>query len=100
MTASRVLIMALTVVAATGAGYGLLGLKAPRHAPQAPALASRQVATRTIYAIGPDGRLYAIEVPYANGASGQAYRRGGFSDGYGRRGTEEGGSYFEGNGDE
>lgn len=100
MTARRFLTMGLTVVAAAGAGYGLLGLRAPKQVSLAPLAASRQVATQTIFAIGPDGRLYAIEVPYSGGAASPVRDRGGYSAGDGRRRSEEGGSYFENENDE
>lgn len=90
MNIRRVLTLSITLLIAAGAGYGLLGLKTPKQAPQAPASPAAPAATRTIIAVGPDGRLYAIQAP-ASAATPGAY--GG--DGQSRYGREEGGRYSD-----
>lgn len=72
MNARRVLIMSITLLAAGAAGYGLLGLKAPKQPSPAPASPGVS-ATQTIIAVGPDGNLYAIPAP-AGSAGTRAYR--------------------------
>lgn len=86
MNLRRVLILSITLLAAAGAGYGLLGMKAPRQAPVAQTSVARP---QTIIAIGPDGRLYAIQAPQ----NGYATRGG---SGTGRRDREEGGRFVNG----
>lgn len=79
MNPRRVLILSLTLLAAGAAGYGLLGLRAPKQAlpPPAPAAPTTSGSNATVIAVGPDGTLYAIPAqPGAGGA--RVYRDGGF----------------------
>lgn len=89
MNVRRVLILSITLLAAGAAGYGLLGLRAPKQAPTA---APGVAATRqTIIAVGPDGTLYAVQVPSQSDAN-RAYNGGG----YRRYEPGEGGGYGSG----
>lgn len=80
MNVRRVLILSITTLAAGVAGYALLGLRAPKHAPPSQiASAPQRAGAGTIIAVGPDGTLYAIRAPsgtFGSGgsASGGAYR--------------------------
>lgn len=84
MNPRRVVILSLTLLLAGAAGYGLLGLRAPKQAPAPAAPASGGgSANATIIAVGPDGTLYAIPAP-SGASSARAYRGDDFrGDGYG-----------------
>ncbi|HKI58416.1 MAG TPA: hypothetical protein VKA00_04235 [Trueperaceae bacterium] len=84
MNVRRVLILSITLLLAGAAGYGLLGLKAPKRAPAA--TPDVTASTQTIIAVGPDGNLYAIRAPAGTG--GGRASSGGAYGGYER---EEGG---------
>lgn len=75
MNLRRVFTLSLTMLVAAGAGYGLLGLKAPKQA--SPPAAQASGGVQTIVAVGPDGNLYAVRVPAAGGA-GRSYRQDGY----------------------
>lgn len=89
MNPRRILVLSFTLLLAAGAGYGLLGLRAPKQAPATPAAPAVSDARQTIIAVGPDGTLYEIQAP-SGAASTRAYRGGG---GYER---EDGGGYADG----
>lgn len=86
MNLRRVFTLSLTLLVAAAAGYGLLGLKAPKQPPPTPPSGAGQ----TIVAVGPDGNLYAVQVPAA-GTGNRAYRQ----DGDGRYGSEQEGGYSD-----
>lgn len=88
MNLRRVLILSITFLVAGAAGYGLLGLRAPKHAPAAtPGVAA---SSQTIIAVGPDGNLYAIQAPSQSG-QGRSYSE----SGYPRYEREESGRYHD-----
>lgn len=101
MNARRVLLLSITALVAGLAGYGLLGLRAPK----ANAGAGTQTASvgapgqGTIIAVGPDGTLYTVTIPNSGSGYGasapQAYRgrtdgeREEYDDGYAYRSRYE-----------
>lgn len=67
MNVRRILILSLTALVAAGAGYTLLGLRAPKTT-TASRISSYQGASQgTIIAVGPDGTLYTLAVPAGPG---------------------------------
>lgn len=88
MNVRRVLILSITALAAGVAGYSLLGLRAPKHlSPAALSTPSRAAASGTVIAVGPDGTLYAIQVP-STGAGG-AYGGNAYNGTVTRRGSDD-----------
>lgn len=65
MNARRVLLLSITALLAGLAGYGLLGLRAPKAGATAAAQTAGLSAPGqgTIIAVGPDGTLYTVNVP-------------------------------------
>lgn len=82
MSVRRVLILSIATLAAGAAGYGLLGLRAPKQLPVAAAAPAPTGAGETIIAVGPDGRLYAIQAP-ATSSYARSYRTRENRDRYG-----------------
>jgi hypothetical protein len=81
MNVRRVLLLSITTLAAGVAGYTLLGLRAPKHAPPSQiASAPQQADAGTIIAVGPDGTLYAIRAPIGTFGSGGSTSGGAFSE--------------------
>ncbi|HKI57316.1 MAG TPA: hypothetical protein VKB31_09215 [Trueperaceae bacterium] len=90
MNPRRVLTLTITLLVAAGAGYGLLGLRAPKQSRPAPVSRTATGSERTIIAVGPDGTLYAIRAP-SGGSGTRAYG----DDRYGRSEYQEGGRYSD-----
>ncbi len=87
MNVRRVLILSITALAAGVAGHSLLGLRAPKQLSPALSTPSRAAASGTVIAVGPDGTLYAIQVP-STGAGG-AYGGNAYNGTVTRRGSDD-----------